>query len=217
MEKKNRKSLWVAICLLAAFAAWTVLVKFIDVQSIGPLGSKVGFAAINEYVHRLTGVHMALYTATDLLSVIPLGFVAGFAVLGVIQFIKRKNPLKVDRDILVLGGFYIVVMALFLFFEKCVINYRPILIEGVLEASYPSSTTMLVLCVMPTAMMQLNDRVRNLSARRALNVVLAVFTVFMVVGRLVSGVHWFTDIVGGAFLSAGLVTAYRCFSVPKNN
>ena len=67
--------------------------------------------------------------------------------------------MNVDFSILILGGFYIVVAGLFLFFEICVVNYRPVLIEGILEASYPSSTTLLVLCVMPTAMMQLRSRI----------------------------------------------------------
>ena len=135
-------------------------------------------------------------------------FVMGFALLGLIQWIKRKNILKVDYNILILGGFYIVVMAVYVLFEMLVVNYRPVLICGILEASYPSSTTMLVMCVMPTAIMQFNARIKNGILKRWVSSAITVFIAFMVIGRLVSGVHWFTDIVGGALLSAGLVMLY---------
>jgi len=109
----------------------------------------------------------------------------------------------VDRSILVLGGFYIVVMAMYLLFEEVVINYRPVLIDSNLEASYPSATTMLALCVLPTAMMQLKSRIRHITVRRVVLVTLGALTAFMVVGRLISGAHWLTDIIGGkVFLAA---------------
>ena len=194
--------------MLAVFVLWTVLICFVDVQAIGPEGSSVGFSTMNALIHELTGVNWFLYTVTDWLGLVPIGVAFGFAVLGLVQWIKRKSLLKVDRSILTLGGFYIVVMAVYILFEIVVINYRPTLINGYLEASYPSSTTMLVMCVMPTAMMQLGTRIKNNLFRRCVMLVIAVFIVFMVIGRLVAGVHWISDIIGGALLSAGLVMMY---------
>ena len=107
-------------------------------------------------------------------------------------------------------------LAVYFLFETVVINYRPVLIDGYLEASYPSSTTMLVMCVIPTAIMQFKVRIKNKLLQKIIIFTLAAFTVFMVIGRLVSGVHWFTDIVGGAILSAGLVTLYSGISGTKN-
>ena len=156
---------------------------------------------------------MTLYVITDWLSILPLCFILGFAVLGLVQWIKRRRILAVDLSILALGVFYIVVLALYLFFETVVINYRPVLIDGYLEASYPSSTTMLVLCVMPTAIMQLKSRIKNRVLARLVLALIIGFTAFMVIGRLVSGVHWFTDIIGGALLSSGLVMTY--YSIVK--
>ena len=204
----KHKKLLLAVCLLVAFVLWTTALNLIDVQAIGPQDSTVGFAAVNQFVHALTGVHWFLYVLTDWLSLIPVGFMAGFALLGLVQWIRRKSLWKVDRSILALGGFYLVVAAVFLFFEQVVINYRPVLIAGVLEASYPSSTTMLVLCVMPTAAMQLRSQIRNANLRRWTTAAIVVFTVFMVFARLISGVHWVTDIVGGTLVSAGLVLLY---------
>ena len=199
--------------MLVAFVLWTIAIQFIDVKAIGPRESTVGFATINSFVHNLTGVHMSIYTITDWSGLVPIGFAMGFALLGLIQLIKRKHLGKVDYTIFVLGGFYIVVIAVYIFFEMFVVNYRPVLINGYLEASYPSSTTMLVMCVMPTAIMQFNARIKNGVLRRFVTFVIAAFIIFMVIGRLVSGVHWLTDIVGGVLLSTGLVLLY--FSVSK--
>ena len=215
MEKKSKKRLVLGVSLVVAFVLWTILVCFVDVRAIGPEGSSVGFAALNGFVHELTGVNWFLYTITDWLGIVPIAVALGFAILGLVQLIKRKSLWKVDHRILALGVFYIVVMAAYIFFEVVVINYRPTLIDGYLEASYPSSTTMLVMCVMPTAAMQLNARIKNTVLRRFAVIAIIVFTAFMVIGRLLSGVHWITDIVGGALLSAGLVTMYDVFGKCK--
>ncbi len=204
----KKKKICIALGLLAAFALWTIAIRLMDVQPIGPQGSTVGFATLNSMVHRLTGVHMQLYTITDWLGLVPVAFGLGFAALGLAQWIKRKRILNVDRSILFLGVFYMVTLAAYLFFESHVINYRPVLIAGYLEASYPSSTTLLVLCVMPTAIMQLRGRIKNHALRKAVTGAITSFIVFMVAGRLVSGVHWLTDIIGGMLLSAGLVMIY---------
>ena len=204
---------------LVAFALWTILLCTVDVRAIGPRNSVVGFASINCYFHKLTGVHMMLYHITDWLGLVPVGFMFGFAILGLVQWIQRKCVWKVDFTILVLGGFYLLVLAAYLLFEEFAINYRPVLINGYLEASYPSSTTLLVLCVMPTAMMQLDDRINNLKMKKCIRWITAAFVGFMVIGRLISGVHWVTDIVGGVLLSIALVLFYRSvstISIAKN-
>ena len=203
------------MCLLTAFVLWTVAICFVDVRAIGPQGSSVGFAGINGFVHNLTGVHWGLYNITDWLGLVPIFVCMGFGILGLVQWIKRKSIRKVDYDIFVLGGFYIVTIAAYLFFESVVINYRPELINGYLEASYPSSTTLLVMCVMPTAVMQFNSRIKSKVIRNIIAVAIITFIAFMVIGRLICGVHWFTDIVGGALLSAGLVMMYHSLSSLK--
>lgn len=207
MQRKHN-TLWLGLGLLAAFAVWTGLVSAVDVRPIGPDGSSVGFAAMNGAFHAATGVHWALYTITDWMGLIPVAVALGFAGLGLLQLIRRKSIWKVDRTLLVLGGFYVAVLAAYVLFETVVINYRPVLIDGRLEASYPSSTTMLALCVLPAAVMQLRARVQNAAMRRAVLAILAAITAFLVVGRLLSGVHWLSDILGGALLSAGLVALY---------
>ena len=209
MKREKLRYFFSAIAILAAFILWTAAICCMDVQAIGPQQSTVGFATINQYMHDLTGVYMGLYTITDWLALVPLGFAMGFGILGLVQWIKRRQLRKVDPSILILGGFYVVVMGAYLLFEEVVINYRPVLIDGILEASYPSSTTMLVLCVMPTAMLQLRGRIKNIFLKRCVISVITAFIAFMVIARLISGVHWFTDIIGGILLSTGLVLMYH--------
>ena len=207
--RKEKKNFIPAFGMLAAFSLWTAAVCSFDRAAIGPQGTTVGFAAINKSFHSFTGVHMPLYVITDLLSLVPLFCILGLGLLGLMQWIRRRSILKVDRSLLLLGGFYLTVAAVYVLFEVLAVNYRPVLIEGRLEASYPSSTTMLDLCVMPTTAMQLRGRIKGRGTRRIASAAISVFTVFMMAGRLVSGVHWLSDIVGGVLLSVGLVLVYR--------
>lgn len=212
MKNQKTTKFLTGTILLAAFALWTAAVCHVDVQAIGPNGSTVGLSTMNRLFHRLTGVHLFLYTLTDWLSLIPLALATGFAILGLAQWFQRRNLLNVDRDILILGSFYLVVIAAYMLFECAAVNSRPVLINGVLEASYPSSTTMLVLCIMSTSRLQLKARIRHGIRRRWILLFISAFAAFMVIGRLVSGVHWLSDIIGGALLSAGLVRLYEAFS-----
>ena len=206
---KEKRNLLTGVGLIGAFALWTVLIRRVDVQAVGQNGTKVGFADFNVWFHQLTGVNMTLYTITDWLGLVPIFICLSFGGLGLVQLIKRRSLLRVDSDILLLGVYYVLVIVCYLIFEMIPINYRPVLIEGRLEASYPSSTTLLVLSVMPTLMCQTYRRVENSLIRKAVATFVIAFSMFMVFGRLISGVHWATDIIGSILLSAGLYMLYR--------
>ena len=195
--------------LLLLFALWTMLIQCVDVQAVGPRNTKVGFAAWNVRFHHLTGVNRTLYTVTDWLGLVPILICGCFGMAGLNQWIRRKRFLRVDPDILLLGAYYLLVIAGYLLFEMVPVNYRPVLIDGALEASYPSSTTLLVLSVMPTLKFQADRRCGNRMLRRLAGWFSVLFSAFMVIGRLVSGVHWATDIIGSVLLSAGLFELYR--------
>ena len=205
---KRKRLLLAGIGLLLLFALWTVLIQCVDVQAIGPGDTKVGFAALNAWFHRLTGVNLTLYTVTDWLGLVPVFICGCFGILGLRQWIQRKKLFQVDSDILLLGVYYLTVILGYLFFEMVPINYRPILIDGYLEASYPSSTTLLVLSVMPTLAFQAERRSGKRTIRSIAVWFSALFSAFMVIGRTVSGVHWATDILGSVLLSAGLFLLY---------
>ena len=209
MKEQGRRALWTGFSFVTVFAVWTALIKLVDVQYIGPMETAVGLATINGWFHKLTGVHMWLYTVTDWLGLIPVFVCLMFGGIGFVQLMQRKKLLKVDRDILLLGIYYLLVIFGYLVFEMIPINYRPTLIEGRLEASYPSSTTLLVLSVMPTLKFQADRRVMSAVLRKAITIFVIVFSSFMVIGRLISGIHWATDIIGSVLLSSGLFMIYR--------
>ena len=210
--KNAKKGLLISSLLFLAFVLWTVIVMYVDVGMIGADGTSVGLSTLNGYVHSQTGVNFALYDMTDVLSSLPLMICVGFGALGLFQLIKRKRISAVDGDIICMGVFYVTVIGVFLFFENFTVNYRPVLIEGQLEVSYPSSTTLLVMCVVPSAVIWSYRRIQNKILKNTFVCLGALFTAFMVVCRLVSGVHWFTDIVGGILISASLVTLYGTVS-----
>lgn len=205
----SKSKLSVGVILLMAFVIWTVLIQTVDIQPVGQNGTNVGFATLNSWFHQLAGVHMAIYTITDWLGLVPIFVCMMFGGIGFVQLVKRRSLFKVDYDIIILGIYYIVVILGYLIFEEFPINYRPILINGVMEASYPSSTTLLVLSVMPTLIEQSGRRVKKVAIKNTVTILTSIFSLFMVIGRLISGVHWITDIIGGILLSAGLYYIYK--------
>ena len=217
MKKNIKTTLISAIIFLILFILWTILIVTVDVKQIGVNGTNIGFATLNTWFHNLTGVNMTLYTITDWLGLVPVFVCLIFGVVGLIQLIKRRSLLKVDFDIIALGVYYVIVILGYLLFEMIPINYRPILINGFMQISYPSSTTLLVLSVMPTLTFQIKARLKNNKIKIVLNLVTVAFSLFMVIARLVSGVHWITDIIGSCFLSAGLFYIYKSVVLLKNN
>ena len=209
MKGNGKRLLILGSMFVVVFVIWTVLIQKVDVQPLGVKGTNIGFATINCWFHKLTGVHMEIYHITDWLGLVPIFICMIFGCVGFIQWMKRRSLLKVDYDIIFLGIYYMIVVFGYLIFEMIPINYRPIPIEGLIEASYPSSTTLLVLCVMPTLAEQINRRSENVAVKRIIKVFVLCFSIFMVLGRLISGVHWLTDIVGSIMLSAGLFCIYK--------
>ena len=210
MKEKGKRDLEFGAAWIAVFALWTALIQCVDVRPVGQNGTDIGFAAFNVWFHQLAGgAHMAIYAVTDWLGLVPALICIGFGVMGLMQLVKRRSLKKVDIDLILLGVHYVLVIFAYLMFEMIPINYRPIPIEGIMEASYPSSTTLLVLSVMPTLKFQVDRRTIRPCVKKLTSAFVILFSSLMVAGRLLSGVHWFTDILGAVFLSAGLFMLYR--------
>ena len=209
MKKITLRPLIIGVALLVAFVVFTICVMSVDVRPIGPDGTSVGFAKINSSVRDSLGTNNTLYKISEVLGLLTWGVVAVFGLLGLYQLICRKSLLKVDRDILVLGGGYAVMLALYVLFDKVAINYRPASSLEEMEASYPSSHTLMLVFVMATAVMQIVRRISNKTLRTVLVIACVLTAVAVIACRALCGVHWITDIVGGLLLAASLAALYR--------
>ena len=187
------------------------LVRLVDVASIGAQRTSIGLSHLNQFVFDLFGVNMLWYNITDWLGIAAVLTAFLFAIIGLVQLIKRRSLLKVDREILALGVLYLVVIGLYIIFETVIINYRPIIMPDNTrpEASFPSSHTMLVCVIMGSAAMLINRYIKNKTLCRALRAMCFVIIIVTVVGRSIAGVHWFTDIFGGVLISVTLLSLYK--------
>lgn len=205
---KEKKKLYAAIIMLALFTALTVGLNFIDVRAIGPMDSKVGFAGINGSVRDIVGTSALWYSITSWLGIAAVLTAAAFALLGIWQLICRKSIKRLDRDIKLLAIFYVLLAGIYLLFEIVIVNYRPVILDEGLEASYPSSHVLLICCVMGTAALQLKKRIKNRTVKTALIAICVLIIAASVLGRMLSGVHWFTDIFASMLLSSAYVLFY---------
>ncbi len=201
---KNKKNILICVLLVLISIIYTLLVKYVDTSTIGPNGSVVGFSSLNSFVFNLTGNNMTLYKITEILGIIPILIALMYAVIGLIQVIDRKS-LKVDKELIALGILYVVVILIYVFFEKCIINYRPVIIDGVLEASYPSSHTLLSICICGSALLINKYLFKNKKIYKYINIVSIISMVLIVLGRLLSGVHCASDIIGSIIISITLL------------
>lgn len=213
MIQKKKKWLILTIMLAALFILFTLSLKIVDIQAIGPNDSKVSWASLNGKVFDFFGYNKLLFDISDWLGVTALVIGLIYLIIGILQIIKRKSLFKVDFEIIALGGLYLLVIAFYIMFELVVINCRPILTGGTNPApSYPSSTSFVLICLSATSMIQTKRLLKNSLAHKIISLILLVITVFTVAGRLISRAHWLTDIIGGILLSFTLVSLY-CFAI----
>ena len=212
MQKRNdaAESRSTAVILTALAMIFTILVKTVDVQAIGPNGSEVGFAAVNGAVANALGVKLFWYDVSETLGYLAILTCLFFAALGVYQLIKEKSLKKVDKRILALGALYAVTVVLYVLFDKVAVNYRPVLENGVLEPSYPSSHTVLSLVAFGSAFLLVRKYFIEEKPRRIIGAACLLLMILTVLSRLLSGFHWLTDIVGG-LLIAGALLAWFAF------
>ena len=206
----NKKLLKTTIILFVIAVVYTLLVKFVGVDSVGPNNSEIGFAWFNTWFHNLFGTSNLWYKITKYLGLVPFLICAYYGFIGIKQLIKKKKISKVDKRLIYLGAFYILMLVVYVFFEKVIINYRPVILDGELEASYPSSHTMLAICICMSSLLISKYYVKD-KYRKIFDNITFVLMILLVVGRIISGVHWITDIIGGILISLFLVSLYNTF------
>lgn len=204
MKKKN---IIISIALILLSIIYTMLVKNIDLKPIGPNESIVGFADINKLFANLIGTNMTIYKITEYIGLIPFIIALMYVFAGLRQLVQRRSLLKVDKELYILGLFYLLVLGIYIFFEKNIINYRPVLIDDVLEASYPSSHTLMSICICMSSVI-INKKIFHNKIANVENIISIITMILIVFGRAISGVHWFTDILGGIIISTTLLVIF---------
>lgn len=215
---KSKKSFFISVILIFVAIVFTFLVKVVNVKQIGVNGTNIGFATLNKFVFETIGVNMIWYHITDWLGLIPIFMAIFYALIGFIQLIKRKSLFKVDKELIMLGLFYIIVISIYIFFEKVIVNYRPILMNGFLEASYPSSHTLMTICLCGSSII-VNKKMFNNKISKFTNILSLFIITITIIGRTISGVHWFTDIMGGIIISISLLMTFYSLlnTIKKDN
>ena len=205
---KNYITTIIMVIITAVFTAAAVLY---DPQPIAANGTDVGFGGFNLSVNQSLGADMRWYSITEIIGYVAILVVLSFGLAGLMQLIKRRSLLKVDRGIITLGVTYVVMAVVYAAFEFVVINYRPMIMPGEMEAeaSFPSSHTMLVVVVFGTAAIEWARQFKGQKALAAILVILSIAMIcIMCAGRLLSGCHWATDIIGGVLYGLTIVTFY---------
>ncbi|MBP3868644.1 MAG: phosphatase PAP2 family protein [Solobacterium sp.] len=208
MKTKTKQRIAIAAAVLTVILV--ILIKTVDVAPIGPNGTSIGLSHLNQAIHDAIGINQDIYTITEIGGILAIGVVAAFAIMGLVQWIQRKKLMKVDRELLVLGGLYVILGFLYVFFNKVAINYRPVIMPGEVlpESSFPSSHSMLGCTVMGSAYLLVDRYVKNPTAVKVLHVLCIINMIVIVGGRFLSGVHWFTDILGGILISIALIAEF---------
>ena len=206
-----------AILYALLFVFFTLMTRVIDVQVVGPLDAWVGFARMNVAVHNFFGMNLFWYKLTQIFGIAAIVVAGVFAVTGAVQLIKQKSLIKVDREVLMLGVIYIIVIVLYVLFEKFAVNYRPVILDAAegLEPSYPSTHTMLILTIFGTAIRACGFYIKNTKLLVGARVFALIIMALTIVGRLICGVHWLTDIIGGVLISLSLICLYRALTTKK--
>ena len=194
------------VCFLA-FVLLIVLLTTVDVAGIGPQNSFVGLSTLNKTVFDAVGGSEFWYNLTEIFGYTAILVAVFFAFLGLYQLIKGKSFKKVDKNLYALLVIYLIVAFTYVLFEKIIINFRPILNEK-LEASFPSSHTLLVLCILGTGIIECDYLIKDRKINLTIKIIAFTIMLLTVVGRLLAGVHWFTDILGSIIISASYIALY---------
>lgn len=209
---KNKKRYLIGeFAFFLMFIIFTIIIKFIDVKNIGPHNTSVGLATINNFFVNKIGFHNKIYKLTEILGIIPIIIVLIYAIIGLYSLIEEKSFKKVNKNLYYLAIFYIIVLGIYVLFEKVIINFRPVIIEGILESSYPSSHTILAICICGSSIILNNAIFKNNKIAKLENIISFIIIILLPLLRFISGVHWFTDIIGGVLLSLSLLLFFKYF------
>lgn len=206
--KKNILNFSITAGLFLVFAIFTILVKFVDTSVVATTGTQIGLSSINKPLFDFFGANETWGTISTLLFVIAGVVVLTLATIAVVEMIKSKSLFKINHKLLLVALLYVLTAIFYVIFEFVIINYRPLLDEGLIKASYPSSHTLLICVVCLSACLIVPDYIKSNPLKITITTILCLISVLAPITRLLAGMHWFTDVVASIILSLALVMLY---------
>ena len=205
--------------LLVIAIVFTILVAKVDVKTVevkpidgvtqnGVLTTDIGFSSLNQSVADKISFNNTFYKISKYAGYLALVFVAFYGFTGLIELMQKKSLKGVNKALYMLAAFYVCVAIVYVLFEVVVINNRPVDMGEGLEASFPSSHTMLALCVCGSSLIASKYIIKKDNFRKCLNLISWVVMLLVVCTRTLSGVHWITDIFGGILISVFMLNVF---------
>lgn len=194
--------------LLVAFITLTLLVAYYDrdiFSSFVP-GGETGLQKFNNLFPHFS-YNETLDKISDIFMIIGLLMMFIAFGVGLYQLIKRKGLKKVDFDIYLFGGEIVIMIIVWLLFEIFPISYRPLTILD-LESSFPSTHVMIVATTYLSFSWMISKRYPKLWIKIVAYAFSTISIAITFAFRLVSGMHWFTDCLGGLLISLAMVSIF---------
>ena len=210
MNRENKNTYFNALILFCAYIFFTITAMRFDRLSIGPNESIVGFSTVNLFFKNLLGYNPLFYKISSILGYGIILITVMFFVYTIFDIIKNKSLSKIDRSLFFLMVYYFLLVIVYIIFDKVVvINYRPVILKTTLEPSYPSTHTFLAIAIMSAANTQFRLKIKDVDLCSKVNIIFTIYTFAVVFSRFLSGVHWFSDIIGGILLGAAFGILYK--------
>lgn len=204
----KKKWLCIAVILTIIFISYTLVIKFVDVQTEGEI--TVGLGTINFWWRDLVGLSLVWNYISNVVAILVLFQVGLLLLWQFVILLRRKKIGQLAKHWWMFDVSLVILVSCYFLFEVLIINYRPIVINGVVDSSYPSSHVLLFCTVIPLVVRTV---FRENKSWRWLSFVMCVgLLVLGVIARLLSGYHWLTDITGGVLLGIVINVWYQLFS-----
>lgn len=207
---KKKTCITMACLFMGLYIVLLVMLYSVDVTFEGVNGSRIGLSGINIPIRDAIGTNMIFYNISKYVGALGIALVGVLAVWFLVRIIREKSLKALTRKEYELGVLYLLTCVLYVVFSKIVINYRPIIKwdeEGP-ESSFPSTHAMIAVVIFGSFCCIAGNYIKNEKLCKLIRILCVILAVLVIVGRMLSGVHWFTDIVGGVLVALSLVFAY---------
>ena len=213
----KKSPLTITLILFALFFAYTCACLMVDVAQFAPQSvngdaiestqtTDIGFQKLNLSVHNALGFRQVFYRLSEYIGYLALLAGACIGLIWLLRLIKTKKLLGVDAGLNAAIAAMALMVVFYVLFEALKLNFRPVILDDGLEASYPSSHTLLGCVVFGCAAMVSADIFKDKGLARSVSALCYIIAAVLTLFRALSGVHWISDIIGGVILSAAILS-----------